>query len=232
MATNIFNIEKTINQLTSNIEYLNEHISTVDELSHTTLPLQRKIKELNQKIKIQRNQSPQNKSVISQLCEEEQRLNLDLQLISKVELDFSSLLELMAAFLKTHNVRKDLFTKKYSDKELLVLRNFHELSMSNSLSKIRSFLEKYITEISDSDLINLLNSKLNLLGYKRFYYEDGKINSKYCKDLKAILLNILDKRKIKELIGLIKKQHQIEQGQLKAIEVLKTIIKYYNKRQI
>lgn len=231
MKASIEEIGEVIEQLLTSIEYLNEHVSSANTLSHTVLPIQRKIKEINQQLKIQRSQNSQNKQYISQLCEEEHQLHITLKEVSTIELNLSSALASMSSFIEKHKVRKDILTK-YSEKELQILSNLHTLNIASSLNQGRMVLNKYVAEVSDNALIDLLNVKFRLSGYKRFYYEDGKVNSKYCIDLKSTLLQIFDKKNFRELVDIIKGTYGAEQRQLKPIEVLKIIIKYYNKRKV
>jgi len=231
MQSTVSKIEETINQLISNIEYLNEHISSAESLSHSILPMQRKIKELNKQIKVERGQSPQNKPYISHLCEQEYELQSQLNTVSSIESRLPDLMESMTSFLSSHNYRRKRLTE-LSAKELYVLNNLYQLSIPKSVSKGRAVLQSYLSEVSDDALIQLLNSKFQLRGYKRFYFDEGKVASKYCEDLKSVLNQILDKNSFRDLVDIIKAKHPDNKKQLRPIDVLKTVIGHYNKRQV
>lgn len=233
MENKIIKIEETINQLISSIEYLNEHITDVESISHSILPIQRKIKELNQQIQLEKGQSQQNKPLINDLCKQEYELQERLNTVSSIESRLPNVMELISSFLRKHNYKIERLNE-LSEKELLVVDNLYKISIPSTLSRGRTVLQSYLKEVSNDVLIQLMNSKFRLRGYKRFYLDEGKIASKYCEDLRAIMNEVLDNNNnsFRGLINIIKAKYPDKTKYIRPIDVLRAIISHYNKRQV
>jgi hypothetical protein len=224
-------IEQALDNMITNLELLDTHMEEIKKSKHKILAIQRQIKDINDQISIERNKHPQNKTYITTLCDKDYLLQLELKATSRLETKLSETMEAIYMFLNNHYQNTTLI-QKLTDGDIKMVNDIYQLNSAQSLSKSRPILLDYVTMVSDADLIELVNTKFELTGYKRFYLENESISSIYCNDLKAILLDALSIDNFSGLVTIIRDTVGNKHILLKPIQILQSIITYHNKRKI
>ena len=230
MTLDLTKINDTLDTLISDIALLENHIDDIKKVKYQTIPLLREIKEENDKISAERNKSPQNKTYISSLCDQELTLQQKYRLTSNLETKLTEGMDTMYQFLQKFHHKKD-FIDKITDAEIKIVNELYNLNTPQSLSKIRPTLVEYLDKVADVDLIELINTKCKLTGYKRFYLEQDMIKSFYVDDLRSLLHGVLVKDNFAGLINIVQDVYGVQKS-LKPIQILQSIITYHNKRKI
>jgi len=156
MSISIQKIQSVLDQLTGNLEFLNNHISDIRLLPDAMLPVQRKIRLLQSKIENLKSKSPQDDAYINRLYKQEEELQAELDAVTDIEEKLKTQMKLMYSFLKGTQFEKSVI-EDYATQELMFMKYIHLLSVPESFTKGNVILNTFLREEPNDLIINFLN---------------------------------------------------------------------------
>lgn len=228
MESNLTKIIQSISEINSSVNYIDSVMDKIKLIKHLPLDLQRQINTLKKQLEACDETDFQKIDISDSL----KKLELELEQVKEITLTFDSMIELLYDFINNYNFRPEKL-RKFSAKEIEYLYHLNLLTTKCGITKCIRELKKCLEVIPVVELLEIINSQLQLTGYNRFILKDGIIKSMYCIDLKKTIFTALKKEgSFNDVITLINKYSTNTGRKYSPLDLLKAFIAKYNVRML